>query len=81
VFINFNKLVENFFNGGEEFICVQKLLISTSVAYRQTYPHTHHQNGSVERKLRHIVDTSLALLAHSHAPSNFGMMHLIQLAI
>jgi hypothetical protein len=72
--------VENFFgqsiksvqtDGGGEFIPVQKLLISHGISYRQTCPHTHHQNGSVERKLRHIVDTGLALLAHSHVPLKF----------
>ena len=31
----------------------------------------HHQNGSVERKLRHIVYTRLALIAHSHVPLKF----------
>jgi hypothetical protein len=30
--------------------------------------HTHQQNGSVERKHRHIVETSLALLAGAHVP-------------
>jgi hypothetical protein len=80
VFTNFKRLVENFFghsiksvqtDGGWEFIRVQKLLKSHGISYRQTYPHTHHQKGSVERKIRHIVDTSLALLAHSHVPFKF----------
>jgi hypothetical protein len=47
---------------------VQKLLASSGISYRQTCPHTHHQNGSVERRIRHIVDTGLALLSHSHVP-------------
>jgi hypothetical protein len=36
-------------------------------------PHTHQQNGSVERKHRHIVETGLALLAHASVPLKFGM--------
>jgi len=80
VFTNFKRLVENFFghsiksvqtDRGGEFIPVQKLLKSHGISYRQTYPYTHHQNGSVERKIRHILDTDLALLAHSHVPFKF----------
>ena len=33
--------------------------------------HTHQQNGSAERKHRHIVETGLALLAHSSMPLKF----------
>jgi hypothetical protein len=46
-------------------------LSASGISYRQTCPHTHHQNGSVERKHRHIVDIGLALLAHSHVPFKF----------
>jgi len=56
---------------GGEFILVQKFLSSNGISYRQTYPHTHHQNGSVEKKLRHIVNTDLARLAHSHVPLQY----------
>jgi hypothetical protein len=34
-------------------------------------PHTHQQNGSTERKHHHIVETGLALLAHSSVPLHF----------
>ena len=33
------------------------------IAHRPSYPHHHKQNGFVERKHCHIVDTSLTLLA------------------
>jgi hypothetical protein len=84
-FTQFKLLVEKYFNcviksvqtnGGGEFIPVQKFLSSNGISYRQTCPHTHHQNGRVERKLRHIVDTGFALLAHSHVLYNIGMMRL-----
>jgi histone deacetylase 1/2 len=34
-------------------------------------PHTHQQNGAVERKQRHIVETGLTLLAHAAVPFRF----------
>jgi hypothetical protein len=55
-------------NGGGEFVALQKFLASRGISHRKTCPHTHHQNGSVERKLRQIVDTCLSLLSHSHVP-------------
>lgn len=36
--------------------------------HRISYPYTAAQNGFAERKHRHIVETGLALLAHSHLP-------------
>jgi hypothetical protein len=34
-------------------------------------PHTSQQNGIAERKHRHLVETGLALLAHSSLPLHF----------
>jgi hypothetical protein len=34
-------------------------------------PHAHQQNGSGERKHRHIVDVGLVLLAHTSVPLKF----------
>jgi hypothetical protein len=79
-FVTFRTLVENFFNlpiksvqsdGGGEFIPLQRYFNSVGINYRQTCPHTHHQNGSVERKHRHIVDTGLAILSHSKVHFQF----------
>jgi hypothetical protein len=75
IFLNFKHLAENHFsctikaiqtNGGGEFIPLQHSLASNGISYRQTCTHTHHQNGSVERRHQQIVDTKLALLAHSY---------------
>jgi transposase InsO family protein len=44
---------------------------SLGIAHRVSCPHTHQQNGSAERKHRHIVETGLALLAHAHIPLKF----------
>jgi hypothetical protein len=80
IFHKFQLLVEKFFDltvkyvqtdGGGEFIPLQNHCHSFGINYRQTCPHTHHQNGSVERKHRHIVDTGLSLLSHSHVPFKF----------
>jgi hypothetical protein len=44
---------------------------SLGIAHRVSCPHTHQQNGSAERKHRHIVETGLALLAHASIPIKF----------
>jgi hypothetical protein len=80
IFHKFKLLVENFFSctikavqtdGGGEFIPLKKILASNGISYRQTCPHTHHQNGSVEWRLRHVVDTGLALFSHAHVPFRY----------
>lgn len=80
VFINFHKLVERQFqtpllefqsDWGGEFRTVHNYLKEQGVHHRITCPHTHQQNGTVERKIRHVVDTCLALLAHSSVPKRF----------
>jgi hypothetical protein len=43
------------------------------ILHRIFCPHTHQQQRCVECKHRHIIDTSLALLADSHVPKPFGM--------
>jgi hypothetical protein len=44
---------------------------SLGITRRVSCPHTHQQNGSAERKHRHIVETDLALLAHAFMPLKF----------
>ena len=34
-------------------------------------PHTHQQNGTAERKHRHLVETGITLLAHASVPFRF----------
>jgi hypothetical protein len=69
----FNQSIKSFQTyGGGEFIALQKFLSTHGISHRKTCPHTHHQNGSVERKHRQIVDIGLALLAHSHVPFTLG---------
>ena len=41
------------------------------IAHHVSCPHTHQQNGSAERKHRHIVDMGLSLLSHASMPLRF----------
>jgi histone deacetylase 1/2 len=43
----------------------------TGISHRVSCPHTSQQNGIAERKHRHLVETGLALLAHSSLPLRF----------
>jgi len=52
--------------GGE--FCISLYLSELGVIHRLYCPHTHHQNGVVERKHRHIVELGLSLLSHASLP-------------
>jgi hypothetical protein len=75
-FVKFKVLVENQLpfhikklqsDGGGEFTSFQfqSFLSQHSILHRKTCPHTSQQNGVAERKLRHILETGLTMLAHS----------------
>jgi hypothetical protein len=57
--------------GGEYQKLHNQIFTSLGIAHRVSCPHTHQQNGSTERKHRHIVETGLALLAHVGVPLKF----------
>lgn len=80
IFPQFKLLVEKFFqhpivslfsdNRGE----YQGLLLYLQIhgiSHYTTPPHTPEQNGTAERRHRHIVETGLALLHHAHLPLTF----------
>ena len=80
IFIQFQKYVERYFNlkiksiqsdWGGEFRSLSKFFETCGIAHRLSCPHTHQQNGAVERKHRHIVETGLALLYHANLPLRF----------
>jgi hypothetical protein len=80
VFIKFRNNVECFFNSkiravqsdwGGEYRPLNKLLQTLGINHRVSCPHTHQQNGAIERKHRHIVETGLALFSHAHMPLQF----------
>jgi transposase InsO family protein len=57
--------------GGEYQKIHNTFFCSMGITHRVSCPHTHQQNGSAERKHRHIVETGLALLAHAAMPIKF----------
>jgi len=80
VFLQFKALAENQTGFSlktlqtynvKEFVLLTKLLNTYGITHSLTCPHTHQQNGSVERKHRHIVDTDLALIVAACLPLRF----------
>lgn len=80
IFLKFKAMVELQFNtkikvvqsdGGGEFIPISKYLKTQGVVHKMGCPHTHEQNGLAERKIRHVVETWLTLLANAHLPLHF----------
>ena len=43
----------------------------TGILHRLSCPHTHEQNGTAERKIRHIIDIGLSLMGHSNTPFKY----------
>lgn len=59
--------------GGTEFTnnCFQVHLRTSSIHHQLSCPYTPAQNGRAERKHRHVTETGLALLFHSHTSPRF----------
>jgi histone deacetylase 1/2 len=53
---------------GGEYIKLNAFFDKLGIMHRVSCPHTHQQNGTAERKHRHIVETGLTLLAHASVP-------------
>lgn len=60
-------------DGGGEYNSTQfkNILFSYGISHYISCPHTPEQNGLAGRKYRHIVETGLTLMAHSHMPQKF----------
>jgi len=80
VFIKFQSMTERLLNTkiksvqtdwGGEYRNLHQYFQSIGIVHRVSCPHTHQQQGCVERKHRHIIDTTLALLATSSLPKKF----------
>ena len=79
-FVQFKTLVENQLgkkikaiqtDNAKEFLAFSNYLNECGIFHRLTCPYTHEQNGSIERKHRHITSTRLTLLAHASLPLTF----------
>jgi hypothetical protein len=80
VFISFQTMVERLFSRkiesvqsdwGGEHRSLHTYFKSIGIIHHLSCPHTHQQQGCVERKHRHVIDTTLALLADSGVPKQF----------
>jgi transposase InsO family protein len=80
VFLRFQNNVERQFDrkikilhtdGGGEFRALISHLQKCGITHRLSCPHTHQQNGAIERKHRHIVEVGLSLLANASMPQSF----------
>ena len=56
---------------GGEFQKLHSYFNKNGIIHRISCPYTHEQNGLSERKIRHIVDTGLTLMAHAQIPFRY----------
>jgi hypothetical protein len=79
-FHEFQKLVEQQYitkilaihtDGGGEYQKLTPFFQHMGITHHISYPHTHKQNGFVERKHCHIVEVGLSLLDHAFVPLKF----------
>jgi len=79
-FQDFQQLVERKFDQkikaiqtdwGGEYQALSTFFKRVGITHLVSCPHAHQQNGSAERKHRHIVEVGLSLLAHSSMPLKF----------
>jgi hypothetical protein len=68
----FNKNIMAFhFDWGGEYQRLHSYLKQKGITHRIAWPYTHEQNGTAERKIRHLVDTALTLFAHANLPKKY----------
>jgi len=79
-FINFQLQIERYFDCkiksvqtdfGDKFQALKSYLLASSIVHRLSCPHTYEQNGLVERRHRHIVETGLTLMANASVPQQY----------
>jgi len=79
-FKGFQNLVERQFgkkiqtmqtDWGGEYQALNSFFKRVGINHHVSCPHAHQQNGSAERKHRHIVEVGLTLLSHSSMPLKF----------
>ena len=79
-FLNYQQYVERKFDRkiitmqtdwGGEYEKLNGFFQKVGITHHVSCPHAHQQNGSAERKHRHIVEVGLALLANASMPLKF----------
>ena len=65
------KIISFQFDWGGEFQALATYLKEHGIHHRISCPYTPEQNGSAERKHRHIIETALALLKNASLPEKF----------
>jgi histone deacetylase 1/2 len=79
-FREFQQLVERQFDRkiktmqtdwGGEYQSLHSFFKQVGIAHHISCPHKHQQNGSAERKHRHIVEVGLSILAHASMPLKY----------
>ena len=77
IFLQFQALVERYFSRtiksiqtdwGGEFRSLPQIFNKSGITHCIAAPHTHEQQGAVERRHRHITKIGLSLLAHASVP-------------
>jgi transposase InsO family protein len=82
IFVKFKLLVKNQLStsikqlqsdGSGEYTSshFQSFLIKSGIIHRKSCPYTSQQNGLAGKKLRHILEMGLTLLAHSHLSNKY----------
>lgn len=56
---------------GGEYQSLNSFFKRLGISHLVSCPHSHQQNGSAERKHRHIIEVGLSLLAHASMPLKF----------
>ena len=56
---------------GGEYQKLNSFFQRIGIEHHVSCPHAHQQNGSAERKHRHIIEVGLSLLAHAHMPLKY----------
>jgi hypothetical protein len=56
---------------GGEYQSLNSFFQGIGIEHHVSCPYAHQQNGSAERKHRHIIEVGLTLLAHSSMPLKF----------
>jgi len=79
-FQEFQAMVERLFDRkilamqtdwGGEYQKLNSFFSKIGIVHYVSCPHAHQQNGSAERKHRHIVEVGLSLLSHASMPLKF----------